>query len=97
MTSDVKIEHINGNQTVNYSQYFNKTYDGYDRVLQHKIEGVETAHVTVHPGSAPQVTEKKNKQYLKAVVANKMDGFDPSPSKIVLEFIAEVQSVVASS
>jgi hypothetical protein len=97
MDEEITIEHIKGNESDFYSQYFNAKYHGYDRVLQHKIAGAETAHVTIHPGDKPRVRIERTSTYLKQAVANKLSGHNPALSKLVLDFMTEISEAVSNS
>lgn len=81
-------KYTKGDNTIFYSVYAGK-YGGDDVVLQHQIHGVETVHITIHPGQPPKLRNEKNRPEasMRNAVANGMDGYTPEPSARVKAFL----------
>jgi len=76
---------------LNYATY--STDKGVDEVLQHKKHGSEMAHITLHPDGV-YVREKRNASDLKRFVRNGLEGFSPSPSPKLEQFLRSVRNKI---
>jgi len=69
------------------------TKKGVDEVLQHKKHGSEMAHITKHPDGF-YFRETRNGNDLKRFVRSGLDGFSPSPSPKLKQFLMNVRSKI---
>jgi hypothetical protein len=79
-----------GNEVIYYVKYESTTGNGYDEVLQHKIMGSETAHITLHPDGEIHFRKKRTKIYLENAIKQNMIGFEPRISENIKQFIFKV-------
>jgi len=94
----VEKKYKKGNEVINYVVYESTTGEGKDEVLQHKLFGTETAHITLHPDGSVNFRVKPNKKYLQkylqnAIRSNLVD-FNPNPSQDVERFISKIPSKI---
>jgi hypothetical protein len=64
---------------------------GDDEVLQHKLHGVELAHITLHPGGVVNVRSTRDPEPLRAAVRSGLAGCTPAPSARLREFFVKVR------
>lgn len=76
---------------LNYATYATK--EGGDEVLQHKKHGTEMAHITLHPDGV-YFRETRNGNDLKRFVKNGLEGFSPSPSPKLKQFLMNVRNKI---
>ncbi|MFW5635497.1 MAG: hypothetical protein ACOC3A_02465 [Thermodesulfobacteriota bacterium] len=73
-------QYTKGNEILNFVIYNSTTIAGDDEVLQHKILGSETAHITLHPDGSVNFRIKRTKSYLEHAIRSNLRGFTPNPS-----------------
>ncbi len=73
-----------------YTRTIGKEKAKTDYVLQHKIYGVETAHITLHPDGRVNFHSGKTEKYLQEAIDNRLFGYSPSPSKRLEEFLDKI-------
>ena len=83
-----------GTEVIFYVVYESTTLSGNDEVLQHKIMGTETAHITLHANGTVNFTAEKSKIALTAAVKDGLKGFTPSASQKVKQFISKVRGKI---
>lgn len=90
----IEEQYKKGDEIINYVVYKSKTGAGNDEVLQHKIMGTETAHITLHPDGTVNFRIEKEKIYLENAIKNNLLWFKPNLSKDVKLFISKVRSKI---
>jgi hypothetical protein len=86
----IEEQYTSGDDVLNFVVYQSTTGPGEDEVLQHKLAGVEFAHITLHPDGSVNVREKRNKAFLVLFVKTELHGFTPAPSSRLKAFLARV-------
>ncbi len=83
-----------GEHVINFVIY--ETNGGYDKVLQHKISGAETAHITLHPdGTVNLRIERPGMEtYLVSAVKTDLAGYKPDLSDNVKQFLIKVRDEI---
>jgi|SRR5579863_1771107 len=66
---------------------------GEDEVLQHQLAGVETAHITLHPGGVVNLNIERPglEHYVLRAAHSNLAGYTPAPSARVKQFILKVK------
>ncbi|HEY8925819.1 MAG TPA: hypothetical protein VIU64_15635 [Polyangia bacterium] len=85
-----KYQGVAGN-TFNFVVYVRPDGLGEDEVLQHKLHGVELAHITLHPGGVVNVRATRDAQPLRTAVLAGMAGCAPAPSARLQAFFVKVR------
>ncbi|MET0384245.1 MAG: hypothetical protein ABW032_12570 [Burkholderiaceae bacterium] len=67
---------------------------GVDVVLEHKIAGRQSAHITLHPDDLPRFRETRTRKYLVEAVDNQMAGFEPALSDGLRAFLSKIRGRV---
>lgn len=77
---------------LNYVSYHSKHGGGAEEVLQHKKNGSEMAHITLHANGVINLREGRSKgKELVGFVKNGLSGFSPSPSIKLQAFLRRVK------
>ena len=90
----IEEQYKKGSEVINYVVYKSTTGVGNDEVLQHKILGTETAHITLHPDGTVNLRIKRIQTYLEHAVKNNLIGFEPELSQNVKQFVSKVRSKI---
>ena len=90
----IKEQYTKGNDVLNFVVYKSTTLNGEDEVLQHKQFGLETAHITIHPGNQVSFRVTTTRTHLENIVKTNLAGFTPPPSFRLAQFIQRVKGKI---
>jgi hypothetical protein len=80
--------------TLHFVIYTSTTGVGDDEVLQHKLMGTETSHITLHPDGTANFRIKRSKTALELAIRTGFQGYSPEPSENVKKFLIKVLSKI---
>lgn len=93
MSATIETYRKGAQEVLNFSHYTRSHATNSDQVLQHKLAGIETAHITLHPDGTVNFRVKRQgmEYYLKQAVANNLQGYTPYPSTALRLFLQKVK------